>query len=324
MRRMLLALTTAVVAGLVLSATPARAQEPPPASAPIRLLIGFPPGGGVELSARVLAEGLQARLGQPVAVESRVGAGGMVAAEAVARAAPDGATLGVIAPVGLAVARHTSRALPFDPLADFTPLSLFAAAPVLVLVAPDHPAHDLRGLAEALRAEPDPACGSPAGVFHPLVATLLARGLGAACRHVPYPDPSRAPGDLRAGTIRAYVSVPPQILPAVREGRARVLAVAAPRRVGFLPGVPTVAETLPGFEAVDAWALLGPRGLPQALAARLERAAAETARDPTSATRLRALGAEPVGSTAAELAETMRAEDARWGEAVRQAGLGPN
>jgi tripartite-type tricarboxylate transporter receptor subunit TctC len=321
---LLLALAAAVAAGLVPSAAPVQAQEPPAAAAPIRLLIGFPPGGGVELAARVLAEGLQARLGQPVAVESRIGAGGMVAAEAVARATPDGATLGVIAPVGLAVAKHTSRGgLPFDPQADFTPLSLFAAAPVLVLVAPDHPARDLRGLAEALKAEPDPTCGSPAGVFHPLIAMLLARGLGAACRHVPYPDPSRAPGDLQAGTIRAYVSVPPQVLPAVREGRARVLAVAAPRRVGFLPGVPTVAETLPGFEAVDAWALLGPRGLPEALAARLERAALETARDPAAADRLRALGAEPVGSSAAELAEYMRAEDARWGEAVRQAGLRP-
>ncbi len=309
-----------MAAGLVLSAAPARAQEQP-GGGPIRLLVGFPPGGGADLAARVLAAGLQSRLGQPVVVENRVGAAGIVAAEAVARAAPDGATLGVAAPLGLAVARHTSRALPFDPHADFTPLSLFAAAPMLVLVAPDHPARDLRELAEALRAEPDPACGSPTGPGHTLVTKLLVRGLGAACRHVPYPDPSKAPGDLRAGTIRAYVSVPPPVLPAVREGGARVLAVAAPQRVAFLAGVPTVAETLPGFEAVDAWALLGPPGLPLELAARLERAAMETARDPAAAARLRALGAEPVGSSAAELAETLRAEDARWGEAVRQGGL---
>ncbi len=157
------------------------------------------------------------------------------AVEAVARAAPDGATLGVAAPLGLAVARHTSRGgLPFDPHADFTPLSLFAAAPMLVLVAPEHPARDLPELAEALRAEPDPACGSPTGPGHTLVTKLLVRGLGVACRHVPYPDPSKAPGDLRAGTIRAYVSVPPPVLPAVREGGARVLAVAAPQRVAFL------------------------------------------------------------------------------------------
>lgn len=103
-----------------------------------------------------------------------------------------------------------------------------------------------------------------------------------------------------------------------------MLAVAAPQRVAFLAGVPTVAETLPGFEAVDAWALLGPRGLPEALAARLERAAVETAWDPAAAALLRPLGAEPVGSTAGELAETLRAEDARWGEAVTQAGLRPD
>ena len=324
MRRTLLGLTAAMAAGLALSTAPTRAQEAP-GGGPVRLLVGFPAGGGADLAARVLAEGLQARLGRPVAVENRVGAAGVAAAEAEARAAPDGATLGVAAPLALAVARHTSRGgLPFDPRTDFTPLSLFAAAPMLVLVAPDHPARDLRELAEALRAEADPACGSPAGVGHTLATKLLARGLGAACRHVPYPDPSKAPGDLQAGTIRVYVSVPPPVLAAVREGRARALAVAAPRRVGFLPDVPTVAETLPGFEAVDAWALLGPRGLPEALAARLERAAVETARDPAAAARLRALGAEPVGSSAAGLADTIRAEDARWGETVKQAGLRPD
>ncbi|MCW8088326.1 Bug family tripartite tricarboxylate transporter substrate binding protein [Sabulicella glaciei] len=320
MRRMHLALT-AVVTGLTLLAEPAQAQQP--TVDPVRLLVGFPPGNASDLAARVLADGLQGRLGRPVTVENRVGGGGMVAAEAVARAVPDGTTLGVIAPLALAIARHT-RTLPFDPQADFTPLSLFASAPMLVLVAPEHPARNLREMAEALRTEPDASCGSNSGVGHSLVAVLLVRSLRVACRHVPYPDPSKAPDDLRTGTIRTYVSVPPPVLSAVREGRVRVLAVAAPRPVAFLPGVPTVAETLPGFEAVDAWALLGPQRLPEALAARLERAAVEAARDAAAAARLRALGAEPVGSSATELAEIMRAEDARWGSAVRQAGPSSN
>ncbi len=127
--------------------------------------------------------------------------------------------------------------------------------------------------------------------------------------------------DLQAGKIQLYFSAAASALPAVRAGRARALAVASPGRVAVAPGAPAVAETVPGFE-VEAWyGLAGPRGLPAEVAARLERAGMEATRDPALASRLREAGTEPVGSTRAEFADRLRAEDAKWGEAARAAGL---
>ena len=293
---------------------------------PVRLLVGFPVGSNTDQAARVLAGALRERLGgRPVEITNQPGTAGSVAAEAVARAAPDGTTLGFFSS-SLAIAAHVARGLPFDPRTDFTPISLVATVPFVVLVSPDHPARDLRQLAEALRARPDTRCVTPgAGSFTHLTTVLLTRALGTAaagCEAVHYSDPGQAMADLRAGTVQLYVTAAPSALPAAREGRARALAVTSGRRLAAAPEVPTAAEAgLPGFEAEAWWALLGPRGLPEAVAGRLERAAVEAARDPAVAERLRGLGAEPVGSTGAELAATLRAEDAKWGEATRAAGL---
>jgi tripartite-type tricarboxylate transporter receptor subunit TctC len=147
-------------------------------------------------------------------------------------------------------------------------------------------------------------------------------GSAAGCEAVHYSDPGQAMADLRSGRVQLYVNAVPSGLPAAREGRARALTVTSGRRLAAAPDVPTAAEAgLPGFEAEAWWALLGPRGMPEAVVAPLERAAMEAVRDPAVAERLRALGAEPVGSTTAELAATLQAEDAKWGEAARAAKL---
>ncbi len=219
-------------------------------------------------------------------------------------------------------ARHASRGVAFDPLADFTPLGVMATAPSVVLVAPGHPARDLHGLAAALRAAPDTPCATPGeGSFNHLATALLMRGLGAACRPVHYVESAQGLADLAAGRVQIYVNNAPMSLVAAREGRARALAVTSRERLAAAPELPSVRETLPGFEAVGWFALLGPRGLPADVAARLERAAAQAARDPAAARRLRVLGGEPVGSSAPELAALLRAEDAKWAGAARAAGL---
>jgi tripartite-type tricarboxylate transporter receptor subunit TctC len=318
----------ALLASLVLAPFPAAAQQqrvPDADTRPLRLLVGFPAGSNTDQAARVVSDALRERLGgRPVEVSNRPGTAGSVAAEAVARAAPDGTTLGFFSS-SLVVARHVSRGLPFDPRTDFTPISLVATAPFVVLVSPDHPAQDLRGLAETLRTKPDTRCVTPgAGSFTHLTTVLLTRAMGpaAGCEAVHYSDPGQAMADLRTGRVQLYVNAVPSGLPAVREGRARALAVTSGRRLAAAPTVPTAAEAgLPAFEAEAWWALLGPRGLPESVTGPLERAAMEAARDPAVAERLRALGAEPVGSTAAELAATLQAEDAKWGEAVRAAKL---
>ena len=324
MRRALFAWIAALLAGLAAAAPPPAAAQGGADSRPIRLLVGFPAGSNTDQAARVLAEALRGRLGgRPVEVANRPGRAGSVAAELVARAAPDGTTLGFLSS-SLAIARHVGPGLPFDPLTELTPVSLFATVPFVVLVSPHHPARDLRQLAEALRTRPDTRCVTPgAGSFTHLTTVLLTRALDAAgCEAVHYSDPGQAMADLQAGTIQLYVNAALTGLPAVREGRARALAVTSGRRLEAAPEIPTAAEAgLPGFAIGAWWGLFGPRGLPAAVVETLEGAAVEAAHDPAVAARLRALGAEPVGSTGAELAATLRADDAKWGEAARAAGL---
>jgi tripartite-type tricarboxylate transporter receptor subunit TctC len=210
----------------------------------------------------------------------------------------------------------------FNPLADFTPLSLVATAPSVVLVAPSQPARDLGGLAAALRAAPDTSCATPGeGSFLHLSTVLLVRSLGTSCRAVHYAEPAQALADLAAGRVQVYVNNAPTSLMAARAGRATALAVTSRERLAAEPQLPTVGETVSGFEAVGWFALLAPRNLSAGIAARLERAATQAARDPAAARRLRVLGAEPIGSSAAELAALLRAEDAKWAGAARAAGL---
>jgi len=302
---------------VILVTTPAAAQQ---AQEPIRLVVGYPAGSNTDLVARVLADALGTRLARPVEVENRTGRGGVTAAAAVARAAPDGATLELVPP-SFTTVRHVTSDLGFDPRTDVTPISLFGAAALLVLVPQNSPARDLHGLAATLKAGPS-ICGSPgAGTLPHLAGVLLTQSLGARCDALHHTDPAAGIADLQAGKTQLYINAATTSLRAVNEGKVRALAVASRQRLAAAPELPTVAETVPGFEAETWYALLGPPGLPQALVARLEQATMEAARDPSVVARLRALGAEPVGSTAAELAARLRAEDARWGEAAKAAGL---
>jgi tripartite-type tricarboxylate transporter receptor subunit TctC len=310
-------LARVIVAAAALLPSLSAAQDPQ--RGPIRLIVGFPAGGNVDLPARIAAEALTVRLGRGVEVENRLGRAGDAAAAAVAQAAPDGTTIGFV-PVAVTIARHFSRDAGYDPRTDFTPISKFAAVPIVILVTPDLAARDIRGLGDALRAQPA-ACAASGNFLH-LATVLLARDLGADCRIVRYNDNASAIADLQAGRVQVYANLAPTAMPALREGRAQALAVASRQRIALAPEVPTVAETVPDFE-VEAWmALVGPRGMSEVVATRLERAAIDAARDPSVSARLRELGAEPVGSTATELAATIAAEDARWAAAARAAGLG--
>jgi tripartite-type tricarboxylate transporter receptor subunit TctC len=328
MRRRLAPL--AALAFALASAPPAAAaaQEAatgaaPPGGRPVRLIVPFPAGGSIDLMSRLLAEALQPRLGRQVVVENRAGAGGNLGAEVLARAAPDGETLGALPANVFTINRHVYRRLPFDPDADLAALGLFAAFPSVLLAANGYPPRDLAELARATRAGgPPPACGAPgAGTTPHLALVLLMREAGAACTVVHYRGTGPAMPDLQTGKIQLYVDTALTGLAAARDGRARALAVTSARRLPLAPEVPAAAETVPGFE-VSAWlALAGPRGLPGPAAARLEAAVVGAARDPAVAARLEGLGAEPLGTGAAELAARIREERARWGPVVRAAGV---
>ena len=193
---------------------------------------------------------------------------------------------------------------------------------MVILVAPDHPAHDLGGLADAMRARPEIPCASELGTIFRLTLIRLLDAMGVACRPVQLGSAETAVAEavaaLQAGRIHFFLYLVPATLPAVRKGQARFLALTSGLRSEAVPDVPTAAEAgLPKFEATGWFALVGPPGLPAAMVARLELAVMEAARDPVVAVRLRALGAEPVGSTAAELTASIRTEDGAWGDAAR-------
>ena len=311
------------LAALLPAATPALAQPQaqPQSQPPIRLIVGFPPGGGIDLLSRVMGEGLAARLGRTVVVENRTGAGGNIAADAVAKAAPDGNTLGAVPAGPLVINRHIYRSMPFDPLRDFTPISRFAAIPVVFMAAPNSGITDIASLRTALERGALP-CGTPgAGTTQHLAVSLLMRELGRECTIVHYRGTGPALPDLLTGTIALYTDTVVTGLPPTRDGRARAVAIASPTRSALAPDVPVVAESVPGFVAETWLALVGPRGLPEPVAARLEEAMMALARDPAVAARLRELASEPVGSTRAELAETIRAQDAIWGPVAKAANV---
>ncbi len=298
------------------SLTQATADPPAP-----RLLVGLPPGSGTDQIARILADGLAQRLGFAFEVENRTGARGNVAAEAVARSAPDGAMLGVVTATTLVLNRHLSRRMGYDPQADLTPISRFATLPHLLLVAGPNAPRTLGELADALKARPA-SCGTPgAGSVQHLALEMLLRNLGARCDVLHHRSAAAAIPDLIAGTLAVYVEGAVIGLPLVREGRVRALAVTSRTRLPLLPETPTVAETIPGFEAETWIALMGPRGMAEPLVARLEAASIAVARDPAVVRRLRAISAEPVGGNRAELAATIRAQDSIWGPVARAAGV---
>ncbi|WP_376096741.1 Bug family tripartite tricarboxylate transporter substrate binding protein [Roseomonas sp. CCTCC AB2023176] len=199
---------------LALVAVPAGAQPQPP----IRLIVGFPPGGGIDLLTRIMAEGLSARLGRTVVVENRTGAGGNIAADAVAKAAPDGNTLGAVPAGPLVINRHIYRSMPFDPMADLTPISRFAAIPVVFMAAPNAGITDVASLRAALSRDALP-CGTPgAGTTQHLATVLLMRALGTECTIVHYRGTGPALPDLLNGRIAIYTDTVVTGLPPTRDG----------------------------------------------------------------------------------------------------------
>ncbi len=307
----------------VLVGGPALAQVSPvdEGRQPVRLLVGLSPGSGVDQVSRIFAEAFAQRLSRPVNVENRTGARGNVAAEEVARAAPDGTTLGIVTATTLVLNRHLSRQMGYDPQADLTPISRLASLPFLVLAPPGQSVRNIGDLSDVLKARPS-TCGTPgAGSAQHLALELLVRSLGARCDFVHFRGLAGAVPELLSGGIQVYVEATVIGLPLVRENRVRLLAVTSRTRSTLLPETPTVAETVPGFEAETWLALMGPRGLAASVLAKLETAAIAVARDAAVVERLRALSAEPIGGTRTELAATIRAQDSIWGPVARAAGL---
>jgi tripartite-type tricarboxylate transporter receptor subunit TctC len=289
---------------------------------PLRWLVGFPPGGAPDLLTRILAQRLE-----PNSARRRGGEPARRGRQPRRRGArprrPDGLTFGTLFAATLAVNRHVYRNLPFDPRRDFALLSEFARFPSAVMVHPSVPVSSVAELGAWMRAQggaPD-LRDAGRGRHPPPRDGDAAPAAGGALRAGPLPrQPRRAAGPGGRAGAGDGGRVPDRAA-LVRDGRARAVAVTSARRSPLAPELPAVAETLPGFETASWLAVGAPAGLPEAIAARMGAAVVAAARDPDTARRFAALGAEAIGSTREELAARIAAEDERWGELVRAAGI---
>lgn len=319
-----------VVVGCLLGAlavapgpAPARADDYP--RQPVRVLVGFAPGGAPDILARAVGQRLAERWRQPVVVENRVGAQGNLAMSAVAKAAPDGYTLALV-PVGnAAVNPALFPDLPYDVARDFAPITRVAEVENVLVVSGRSAVRTLADLIARAKADPGaltyaiPGAGSLAH----LAAELLARGTGIAVRHVPYRGVSPALTDVIRGEVTMTFAQLSTAKPFIESGELRALGVASLQRSPYLPEVPTVAEEagLPGFEAVSWYALMAPARMPDAVVARLHADVAAVLDSPELRASLEPLGALPAPTTPAGLAELIVRDTARWGRIVREAGI---
>jgi tripartite-type tricarboxylate transporter receptor subunit TctC len=307
---------------LLASAAPARAQSWQP-DRPVRLIVPFAPGIATDIVARVLAPGLGAQLGQPVVVDNRPAGGGVVGAEVVARAAPDGLTVGLLAAAPMAILPHLRPTLPYDPVRDFTPIAEVVDLPSVIAVHAAVPAHSLPELAAWLRAQDGRATcsGGTVGSLPHISMVLLLREWGVDCPLMFATAgagvvPEIAAGRLAAGAPNIAAAIGP-----MRGGLLRFLAVTTATRLPAFPELPTVAETVPGFEAVSWNALYGPARLPEPIVARFAAAMQAALADPAIAPRLAELHAVPRSGDGAALAARQAREAALWGRVIREAGI---
>jgi tripartite-type tricarboxylate transporter receptor subunit TctC len=292
---------------------------------PITLIVTYAPGGSADVLARLLAPAMAEALGQSVVVENRAGGGGNVGSEALARAAPDGHTVGIGAVSTHAINKALFGArLPFDPERSFTPISLILTQPNLLLVNNAVPARSVAEFVAWARVRPgDGVLFGTAGVgsSNHLTGALVAEAFGIRMEHVPYRSGGLALADLMAGNVQAVIDNIVTAAPLARDGRARAIAVTSAARSPLLPDVPSFAESgAPGFDLVSWQALYGPAGLPAPIVGRLNAALRHALRDGTVRARLIEGGAEPVGSSPAELAAFMAQEIPKWGRLVRISG----
>lgn len=300
-------------------AGPALAQDYP--SRPIHIVVPFPAGGPTDMVARPLAQLLGEAVGQNVVVENKGGAGGGIGAVAVARAEPDGYTL-LMATVGThAINASLYRNLSYDPVADFTPISLVAAAPVALVVHPSVKADTVAEFLKLVKDSPGELNFGTAGNGTPghLTGALFQSAAGVRLKHVPYRGSAPAINDLIGGQIQAMFDPIQSVLPQIQGQKVKVLGLSSAARLPVVPDVPTFAESgLAGFETTAWWAVFGPAKLPEPLADRLATEIAKLA--PALGQKLAPFGVRTIGSSRAELAKFQAQEIPKWRKAVEASG----
>jgi tripartite-type tricarboxylate transporter receptor subunit TctC len=312
----------ALFLALALLASTATAQPYP--SRPVKVIVPFPPGGTTDIVARLVAERLGTTLGQPAVIENRAGAGGAVGAAEIARAAPDGYTLGVATVSTHGVNPAINPKLAYDALRDFTPISNLASVPNVVSANPALGVHDLRGLIERAKASPGKITYASAGngsLSH-MLGELFKVSTGTDLLHVPYKGVGPALNDTLGGQVNLLFDNLPSSLPYIQSGKLRALAVSSPARLDVLPGVQTFAEAgVPQLNDPSWFGLVGPAKLPEAVLARVHEAVTKALAAPEVRARMQNVGAVPAGNSPKEFAAQIRKEIERHKRVAEESGI---
>jgi tripartite-type tricarboxylate transporter receptor subunit TctC len=290
----------------------------------IKLLVPYPPGGACDTVGRLFAEKLAERLGQSVIVENKPGAGTAIAAEFLAKAAPDGHTLAVTPTGQLTILPHVAQKLNFDANRDFTPITQLAYTSVVIAAAPNFKVDNLQDLARQAKARPGDITYSSSGsstIIH-LAGEYFAATAGISLLHVPFKGSAPAITALLSGEVNLAFDTLTILSPQIKAGKVKGLAIAAPRRSPLLPDLPTVAEAgYPGFEVPSWFGLIGPKGLPAAVVQRLHREIAAIQELPEIREKLASQGLEVWPSTPAEFAQRIKEDSERYGKIVKRAHI---
>lgn len=313
--------TTRILAGLLLALPLAVAAQSWPTK-PIKLLVGFAPGGGTDIVARALSGKLSEILGTQVVVENRAGAAGTIAADLVAKAPSDGYTLLAGHANSNAIAPHVMSRVPFDPLNDFTPITYIGYVPNVLVVYPGLPIRTVEELIAQAKAKPGTLTYASSGVgsTQHLAGALFNQITATQMNHVPYKGSSQAVVDLIAGQVSANFDTMPPVLEHIRSGKLRALAISTPQRLSALPSVPTFEEKgIRGFEVTNWYSVMGPKGLPREIVARIDDAVRRAMNDPEVRGKLEPQGVQFGGPQTPEaFREFIRTENAKYAKMVKE------
>jgi len=305
---------------LFCAATAAWAQTYP--AKPIRIVVGFPPGGGNDIIARLVGAKMQEAWGQPVVIDNKPGANSIIAAEFVAKSAPDGYTLLVNATGGMSVNPVLYTKLPYDSLKDFVPISMVGSFPLVLVVHPSVPANSVQELVAYAKANPGKLNYSSGSTAFQVASEMFKQMTGADLRHIPYKGSAASITAVMAGDVQMTIVDTPPLVPQIRAGRVKALAVTSAKRASAMSELPTIAESgVPGYEMLLWIGVFAPAGTPREVTGKLNAEVVRIVRLSDIREKLEAMGVEPLGNTQEQMAEWIRREIARYGPVVKAANI---
>lgn len=290
---------------------------------PIRMIVPFPPGGGNDLLARSISQPLSQAIGQSVVVDNRGGAGGQIGATLAAAAAPDGYTIFLGSIGNLTFLPVLQSKLQYDPVRDFAPVTLLATSPFILVTNPAVPAKSVKELIALAKAQPGKlnyGSAGPGSSLH-MTGELFKLESGADITHVPYKGTAPALIDLLSGQVQMLFSTMPSVVPHVKSGKLRALGVSSAKRAAVVPDVPTIAETIPGFEVLNWQGIVVPKKTPEAVIQKLNRALQEALRSPDTIAALAKQGLDAAGGTPEQFGALMKSELDKYGKVAKAANL---